>query len=121
MYEDRIKFIQHKGKRIFCNDYTGLSPEEAVEMLGEITKAEVKEPIGSILSCGNYTNMKFNLNVVNAFNKDTKENSKYYKATACVGIKGLIKVMYDAVSKFTKQDMKTFESESEALDWLATK
>ena len=121
MYEDRIKFIEHKGRRILYEDYSNISAEQAILVLAEGNKVEEKEPVGSILSLSNYTDFHFSINYVNAVNNASKDHSKYYKASAFLGVTGLVKVMFDAASKFTKQELRIFNDKNEALDWLVSK
>jgi len=121
MYENRIQWITHKGKRILYLDFSNLTSEQVPTMLAEVAVHEEKEPAGSILSLSNFENLHFNVSVLNAFNNDIKVHSGQYKATACLGVTGLVKVMFDTASKLTKQEMKCFSNKTEALDWLATK
>jgi len=121
MYEDRIQWITHNGKRILYLDFSNLAPGQIPPMLAEASVIEKNEPAGSILGLDNFENLHFNVSVLNAFNKDIKENSGQYKATACLGVTGLVKVMFDTATKLTKQEMKCFSNKTEALDWLATK
>lgn len=121
MYEDRIQFIEHKGKRILYLNFSNLEPVQAIQMIDEIAVVERKEPLGSVLALNNCENLHFNVSVMSALNKDVKENSERYKATANLGVTGLVKVMFDTASKLTKQELKCFSKKEEALDWLATK
>lgn len=121
MYEDRIQWINHKEKRILYLDFSNMVPEQAIQMLSEVAIVEKKEPLGSILGLNNFENLHFNVSIINAFNKDIKENSARYKATANLGVVGLVKVMFDTASKLTKQEMKCFSRKEGALDWLTTK
>lgn len=121
MYEDRVKWIEHKGKRILYEDYSNMSTEQAIQLLAEVNKVEEKEPVGSILSISNYTDFHFSINYVNAINTASKTNTKYYKASAFLGVTGLVKVMFDTASKFAKQELKIINDKNQALDWLAGK
>lgn len=120
MYEDRIKRIEHKGKRIFSLDYSNMSAEKLPDMFEEIKKAIVNEPPKSVLCLVCLDNLHFSTKTLSLFNKLTEEIKPYDKATAVLGVKGLIKVMYDGYSKLAKQQVKTFENKNEALDWLAS-
>ncbi len=121
MYEDRIQWVTHKGKRIFYTDFSNLKSEQSIQMLAEVDIVIRKEPIGSVLMLGNYENSPFSMNTLTAFNKYTPEHQKYLKANSMVGIKGLTKVMFDGASKFLKTEFRIFNTKEEALDWLATK
>ncbi len=121
MYESRIQWITHKGKKVLYSDFSGLFPEDAAKMLQELGEVIKKEPVGSILSLFNYENVHFSVNMLSAFNKATPEHTIYFKASASIGIKGLVKAMFDTAIKLAKQESKVFNNKEEALDWLATK
>lgn len=121
MTSDRVQSITHKGKKILCMDYSNLTPEEVIQLIGEEVKATSREPIGSALVLSDFSNTRFNMSIINAFNKAVAEYTKYYKASAFLGVTGLVKIMFDTVTKLTKQELKLFNNRAEALDWLAGK
>jgi high-affinity nickel permease len=121
MYEGRIYYLEHKGKKILYSDFSGLFFEDASKMLQELGEVIKKEPPGSILSLFNYEDVHFSVNMLSAFNKATPEHTKYFKASASIGIKGLVKAMFDTAIKLAKQENKVFSDKGQALDWLATK
>jgi hypothetical protein len=120
-YSDRITFITHKGKKILLTNFSGLTQEQVIEMLQELNGFEKQQAPGSLLCLGDYTDFHFSVKILNAFNADAKECSQYYKASALVGITGLVKVMYDTLAKILKQEMKLCSTREEALDWLVSK
>lgn len=121
MSTERVKWIMHKNRKILFLDYSGLLPEQLEPVVDEALKAHKTEQFGTISCCVYAENLHFNTSVVNKFNALVNETKPYMKATAVVGVKGLIKIMYDAVAKFTNAEMKTFDKKEDALDWLAGK
>jgi hypothetical protein len=69
MYEDRIKWIEHKGKRILSLDYSGLPIEEQAMMQEEILKVVSRETPNSILYLTSVANLKFSTRCLNQFNQ----------------------------------------------------
>ena len=120
MYEDRIKWIQHNGRRILSLDYSNFDVEKLPEFFEEVKKAVSKEPPNSVLYLVNVRDLKFSLNVLNMFNKLAEETKPYDKGGAILNVKGLVKVMYDAYSKIFTKPIRTFDNTDKALEWLST-
>ena len=67
----------------------------------------------------NIEGMYFNNTIFSAFSKYVRENTPYVKASAVVGMTGLIAIMYNGFVKVTGREVKAFRSETDALEYLA--
>jgi hypothetical protein len=118
-----VKNMEHKGKNILYLDFSYgdmLNKKQEVLNLIEEAKAFVaKQAPNSLLTLTNATELRFSMELVNAFKELTAHNQPFVKAAAIVGITGLQKISYDTVMKFTKRNIPIFPSVEEALDWLA--
>lgn len=118
---ERVHFLEHKGKKVLYVDYSGLKANSITEVLDEVKRITNKEPRGSLFMLCNFESMQFNSTTISQFKSFTTEFMEYNKAVALIGIKGLQKIAYEAVSKIIKTKMPIFNTKEEALDWLTNK
>ena len=118
MYEDRIKWIEHKGKRILSLDYKDFPVEELTMIHDEILKVISKEPPNSVAYLTNVEDFKFSMKILNQFNQFSKVTKPYDKGGAILGATGLVRVMYDGFAKFFGKPIKTCDTREEALEWI---
>jgi hypothetical protein len=118
MNNGRVGFFEHKGRRILYMDFSGLKPNELKEVVDEAAVFLKKEAPGTLLTLSNFENTLFNAEAINLFKTFSADTNIYVKAGATIGIKGLLKIAYDTVTRFTKMNNKLFNSREEALAWL---
>lgn len=121
MYEERVQWMEYKGLRYLSLDYSNVDIAD-MPIIFEHVKREVKQgpPTKSTIYLTNVENVHFSLNMVSMFNKLASETKPWDKGGAIMGVKGLVKVMYDAFAKVNPMPMKTFEKREDALEWLLT-
>jgi hypothetical protein len=115
------KWIEYKGKKILYQDYRGLTAPEVMETL-ELTGRMMTECPTKLICLSNVENMV----ITSEFMARSKELGKQIfdlksEKTAMVGIKGLKRIFYEAYIHFINnknKKMATFETETEALEWL---
>jgi hypothetical protein len=115
----RISFLEHRGRPIIVMDFSHLRPGD--EFLASIAEAEAwiaSQPAKSILSVFDATGAIYNLEVVAVLKDFTKHNEPFMRASAVVGIEGLLNIALTAISKFSGRTFKTFKDRPSALDWL---
>ena len=115
----RVRFVEHQGKRILIEDFSHLSfGPEFSETLKTAEKTIRAQPPDSVLAVFDATGMRFNNEMVNAVQEFVKGNGPYIKASAVVGVEGLLKVALLGISKFSGRSFKSFEARTAAMDWL---
>lgn len=118
---ERTRFIEHKGKRILLLDYAGIrDPNEAVASVRKSIEFIAGQPRNSLLVMTVVRDARYNAQVLQAMKELAAHNTPYVKASAVVGMSGLHRIAYQAVLVFSKRNIKTFDAEADALDWLAT-
>ena len=116
----RVYFIEHKGKQIAYHDFSGIAtPAEALAAIAESRDLVRKQPIASCLTLTYVAGSRFNREVVEALKELTKGNKPYVRAGVIVGLSGIQRVVYVAVTQFTGRRMPTFSTMDEARDYLA--
>jgi dihydroxyacetone kinase DhaKLM complex PTS-EIIA-like component DhaM len=117
---DRVYFIEHKGKRILFLDFSDCYIEEALKVVDEAKQMIRGQPSNSLLTLTDVTGARFNTELTNAMKELASHNKPFVKAAAIVGITGMKKIIYDAVMRFSKRKISTFDDIGSAKDWLAT-
>lgn len=118
---ERTRFIEHRGKRILLLDYAGVrDPEEAIREVAHSKEVVAGQPPDSLLVLTQVRNARYNAAVLQAMKELAAHNAPYVRASALVGMGGLHRIAYQAVILFSKRNIKVFDAEDEALDWLAS-
>lgn len=118
---ERTRFIDHKGKQVLMLDYAGIrDPDEAVREIRHSMQVVARQPRESLRVVTLVRDARYNAAVLQAMKEMATHNAPYVKASAVVGMGGLHRIAYQAVILFSKRNIKTFDHEAEALDWLAT-
>lgn len=120
MATGRTKFITHKGTNICLLDFSGITnPAEALAAIAEARQIVTSQPANSVLTLTYVKDATFNRDVVAALKDLATANKPHVKAGAIVGMGGLQRAIYIAVTQFTGRRLATFASLDEAKDWLA--
>jgi hypothetical protein len=79
-----------------------------------------KHGFKSVLVLTNMRNMFFNNEIRNHFIDVAKANSPYVRASAVIGLRGLLAYMYNDFIKKTGRNIKMCETRKEALKYLVS-
>jgi len=115
----RISTVEHKGKRILIQDFSGLRAGGELDRTIAEAKAYIAgQPAKSVLSVFDATNAVYNTAVLTALKEFTKHNEPYMKASAVVGVEGILSIAVMAVSRFSGRTFKGCKDRQSAMDWL---
>ena len=122
---ERVRWVDHKGKKILYLDYTGLrapNPEDKKIVLDIIAKAtEIAEKSAvKIRFLSDVTNTVSDKEVVNAlqeFGRTTVSLGKVEKECA-VGVSGVQKALVAMINLISKTKLVMFDTPDKAMDWL---
>ncbi|HEY0019964.1 MAG TPA: hypothetical protein VGC13_26930 [Longimicrobium sp.] len=118
---ERTRFMEHRGQRILLLDYAGVKdPAEALRDIRHSMEVVARQPPASLLVMTVVREARYNAAVLQGMKELAAHNAPYVKASAVVGMSGLHRIAYQAVILFSKRNIKVFDQESEALDWLVT-
>ncbi len=113
-----LEILEHKGKKIHYMNFSSCDRRRMVAAIEEIEPQIEKEPANSILTLVDVDGIIFNTEILKAFKEFTEHNKPHVKAGAVLGIKGVQKIAYDAVMRFSNRNLPIFETIEEAKDWL---
>ena len=119
---ERLESITHKGYRIVVEDYRGMRDEALIDQLqqnrADIVDIWKREGSHPLLIMADITGAILSPTVIKEIKSHAQKLSPYAKATAVVGIVGILKVLFDAVKKFSASNLVAFEGRERAKDWL---
>jgi hypothetical protein len=116
--EDRIQFIEHRGKQVLLVDCSHCSPEELERLSKMVPSYVTAEPLGSVLLLADFTGARFDRSAVTSIKEGAVFDRPHIKKSAWIGTETLPHVFYENMKSFSQRDLPTFTSREEALEWL---
>ena len=118
---ERIRFIDHHGKRILLVDFFSNCPADEVEEIARAVPDYVTvNPRGSVLVLTDFTGAVFDRDAVRAVKETAVFDKPFVKKSALIGTEDLPASFYDELKSYSRRDLLIFKTREEALDWLAT-
>ena len=115
----RVRFINHKDRRILLIDYSNLTDEsELIEKIEQREFVVDSQPRNSVLMVINVTGAKFSKEVLTRAKEANVYDLPYVRRSAMVGVADQQKAAVDAVSMFAKKQWEMFDTLDQALDWI---
>ena len=118
--EDRIRFVEHKGKQILLVDLSHCTPAEVAKVALLVPSYVTSEPRGSVLLLADFTGAEFDRIAIERMKESAVFDRPHLKRSAWVGIEKLPKVFYEHIKNFSQRDLPAFETREEAMDWLVS-
>lgn len=116
---ERVRFVDHKGRRILLTDLSDLTPNETPAVLDEAKKLVATLPKErTLLSLLVVQRMKFDPETVDAMKKVGRDNEPWVIATAVVGLSAIGRVVARVVSTFSGRRYASFDTVEQAKEWL---
>lgn len=116
--EDRIRFIEHKGKQVLLVDISHCNAVDLERIAGYVPKYVTAEPRGSVLLLADFTGAEFSREAAMRLKESTVFDRPHLKRSAWVGSESIPHVFYENIKTFSQRDLPTFKTREEALDWL---
>jgi len=118
--EDRIRFVEHKGKQILLVDVSHCAPTEVAKIALLVPSYVTSEPRASVLLLADFTGAEFDRVAIDRMKESAVFDRPHLKRSAWVGIEKLPKVFYEHIKNFSQRDLPVFETREEAMDWLVS-
>src|ERR1700704_4486296 len=116
--EDRIRFIEHQGKRILLIDVSHCSAAELARIAQIVPSYVESEPLGSVLLLADFTGAEFSRVAIDRLKESAVFDRPHLKRSAWVGVDRLPNVFYEHIKSFSRRELPTFSTREEAMDWL---
>lgn len=116
----RSQWIEHKGKKIFYQDFSKLffnSSAVKVE-LEEVQKIVKAQPKDSVLVLTDMRDTNVGSDLLPAMNAASAATKDHVRKTAVLGVTGIKRKLADLLSALTGQPLKYFDDIELAKKWL---
>lgn len=112
-------FMLYKGVRILYLNIVGSKDiEQNMAAYRRAQELATKEPPKSVRFLANVTDAHFTSEGVSVLKEFSKTITPYVIASANVGVTGLKKIIVQSLIKLSGRDLKLFDKEEAALEWL---
>jgi hypothetical protein len=114
----RIQLIDYKGKEIVYLDFSDCNVDEVFQIIEMAKKIIRVQPLNSVLTLTNVSGTKYNREAIQEMKEFANGNKPFVKAGAVIGIDGLKKIVYDAITRFSERNLPAFDDIEKAKNWL---
>lgn len=115
---NRVEMISQQGRHILLIDLSQIHPEEGLAVINTSQKLIAAQPAHSLLTLTDVTQAHYDVSLVQALKEFAKHNEPFVRAGAVVGAEGMMKIILEAVEKFSGRNFSVFGSRAEAEAWL---
>jgi hypothetical protein len=117
---ERLRYIEHAGKRILLVDLTGCSPQQLVKCIDAVPQHITKQPEHSLLVLGDFTGTEFTKEVIEHLKIAAVFDRSHIMKAAWVLTENLHTVLMESIRAFSQRDIAVFPTREEALDYLVS-
>lgn len=117
-FEERLRFIKHKGHAIYLIDFSHCAEKEMLLLLDMIRADIARHEPGSLLTLADFTGAEVDKNVATRIKEVLVLDRPYVKRAAFVGTEHLPHVFYEHFKNFSQRDLPAFTTREEAMEWL---
>jgi hypothetical protein len=116
----RSKWIEHKGKKIFFQDFSGLlyDTDALKKELTQVQAEVISHPKNSLLILSDFRDTHITNEMMPILNASSAKTKDHVKRTAVLGVIGVKRMLADLLTRLTGQPLRYFDSEVVAKDWL---
>lgn len=116
----RSTWIEHKGKKIFYQDFSkNFYNSAAVKAeLDEVQKVVIDQPKDSVLVLSDFRDTSVGSDLLSSMNAASVATKSHVHKTAVLGVTGMKRKLADLLTALTGQPLKYFDDVEAAKDWL---
>jgi len=116
--DDRIRFIEHQGKRILLLDYSHATAPEMQLLLEHVRMTVARHARESLLTFADFTGATVDHAVATKMKEVLTLDRPFVKKTAWVGSESIPHAFMENFHSFSQREIATFKTREEAMDWL---
>lgn len=116
----RSDWIEHKGKKIFYQDFSKNFYDSAAVRaeLAEVQKVVRSQPLNSTLVLSDFRDTNVGSDLLSAMNAASAVTKAHVRKTAVLGVTGMKRRLADLLTAITGQPLKYFDDMEAAKNWL---
>jgi hypothetical protein len=116
--EDRIRFIEHKGRQILLADFSHANAQEMQLLLEYLRITVARHPREGVVTLGDYTGATVDHAVATRIKEVLTLDRPFVKKTAWVGTESIPHAFMENFQSFSQRTIATFKTREEAMEWL---
>ena len=116
--DQRIHFIEHKGKRILVVDYSHANTTEMQLLLVSVQAIIAKQKRESVLALADLTGAEIDHAVAMKIKEVLTLDRPFVTKSAWVGTEHIPHAFMENFHTFSQREIVTFKTRAEAMDWL---
>ena len=117
--DDRIHFIEHKGKKILLIDCSQTTAHQMLLLLEHLRITVAQHAHESVVTLGDFTGAEVDRTVATKIKEVLALDSPFVKKTAWVGTEKIPHALMEGFHTFSQRTIATFKTREEAMDYLA--
>ena len=117
----RSDWIEHKGKKIFYQDFSKQFYNSAAVKaeLSEVQQVVMSQPVNSVRVLSDFRDTNVGSDLLTAMNSASAATKVHVNKTAVLGVTGMKRKLADLLTALTGQPLKYFDDIEAAKNWLA--
>ena len=116
--DDRIHFIEHKGKQILLFDFSHATAPQMQLLLEHVRITVAQHARESLVTLADYTGATVDHAVATKIKEVLTLDRPFVKKTAWVGTESIPHAFLENFHNFSQREIVTFKTREEAMDWL---
>jgi hypothetical protein len=116
--DDRIHFIEHKGKKILLVDCSQATAHQMLLLLEHLRITVAQHAHESVVTLGDLTGTEIDRTVATRIKEVLTLDRPFVKKTAWVGTEKIPHALMENFHTFSQRTIMTFKTREEAMDWL---
>ena len=116
--DDRIHFIEHKGKQILLFDFSRATAQQMQLLLEHVRITVAQHARESLVTLADYTGATVDHGVATKIKEVLTLDRPFVKKTAWVGTESIPHAFLENFHNFSQREIVTFKTREEAMDWL---
>jgi hypothetical protein len=116
--DDRIHFVEHKGKQILLCDFSHTTAPQMQLLLEYARMTVAKHARESLLTLADVTDATVDHAVATKIKEVYTLDRPFVKKSAWVGTEKVPHAFLENFQNFSQRDIVTFKTREEALEWL---
>ena len=116
--DDRIHFIEHKGKQILLFDFSHTTAQQMQLLLEHVRITVAQHARESLVTLADYTGATIDHAVATKIKEVLTLDRPFVRKTAWVGTESIPHAFLENFHTFSQRDIVTFKTREEAMDWL---
>lgn len=116
--DDRIRFIEHRGKQILLLDFSHAHAHEMQLLLEYVRVTVARHGHESLVTLADFTGAEVDHAVATKIKEVLTLDRPFVKKTGWVGSESIPHAFMENFHSFSQREIATFKTREEAMDWL---